>query len=304
MSGATAYPSPGAHSSSSPGSRRIALTQPAQEALMKDLQDRVVVITGAGSGIGRGSALAFARQGAKVVVADRDGDRAESVAKEAAALGPGTLGVRCDVVSDDDLVSLRDGALERFGAIDVIMNNVGVIAAGSPLSIPLSDWQRIIEVNLLSMIRSNQVFLPLMLERGEGHVVNTASTNGLYAYSPDRLPYTATKAAIVMVSEALALYLKPRGVGITCLCPGPVMTNIAEQVTVHGELDGLRGPTLELLDPADVGEMVVQAVKEDRFLLLTHPAELHDILVRRANDPEGFLASQIAAITDSPEVFS
>jgi len=269
---------------------------------MKDLQDRVVVITGGGSGIGRGSALAFARAGAKVVVADRDDDRSESVAKEARAVGPGALSVRCDVVSDADLTALRDRALEHFGAIDVIMNNVGVIAAGSPLDIPLSDWQRVIDVNLLSVVRSNAVFLPLLLAQGEGHVVNTASTNALYAYSSDRLPYTATKAAIVAISEALALFLRPRGVGITCLCPGPVITNISEQITFHGEVGPIQAPTLELLDAGDVGEMVVQAVQDDRFLLLTHPKEVHDILVRRADDPEGFLAGQIAAMTDSPVV--
>ena len=145
-------------------------------------------------------------------------------------------------------------------------------------------------------MRANQVFLPVLLEQGHGHVVNTASTNGLFSYSSDRLPYTATKAAIVGLSEALALYLKPRGVGVTCLCPGPVATNIVESIAFHGGLSGVRGPDLPILDPSVVGEQVVDAVRTDRFLLLTHP-QVHDILVRRAADPDAFLAEQIAAVT-------
>jgi len=190
---------------------------------------------------------------------------------------------------------VRDLALADFARLDIVMNNVGVIAAGPPLSIPFTEWQRVVDTNLLSLVRSNQVFLPVLLERGDGHVVNTASTNGLFSYSYDRLPYTATKAAIVGVSEALALYLKPRGVGVTCLCPGPVATNIVEQIAYHGDLSGVRGPALDLLDPEVVGEQVVGAVRADTFLLLTHP-EVHDLLVRRAEDPEAFVAAQIAAI--------
>ncbi len=262
---------------------------------MEELNGRVAVITGAGSGIGRGAALAFARAGTSVVVADVDGGRAATVAEEARALGVGAAGVACDVTVDRDLEAVRDRALGDFGRVDIVMNNVGVIAAGPPLSIPFSEWQRVIDTNLLSLVRSNQVFLPVLLERGDGHVVNTASTNGLFSYTFDRLPYTATKAAIVGVTEALALYLKPRGIGVTCLCPGPVATNIVEQMAFHGDLSGVRGPALDLLDPETVGEQVVEAVRADRFLLLTHP-EVHDLLVRRAEDPEAFVAEQIAAI--------
>jgi NAD(P)-dependent dehydrogenase (short-subunit alcohol dehydrogenase family) len=115
------------------------------------------------------------------------------------------------------------------------------------------------------------------------------------AYAYERLPYSATKAAVVAVSEALALYLRPRGIGVTCLCPGPVATNIGEQMTFHDDVP-LHGPRdLELLDPAVVGDMVVDAVRADRFLLLTHQA-VHDILVRRAEDPEAFLDAQITAL--------
>ncbi|TMK55119.1 MAG: SDR family oxidoreductase [Actinobacteria bacterium] len=259
---------------------------------MNDLEGRVAVITGGGSGIGRGTALAFAREGVKIVVADIDHDRAAETEGNANAIGVDAVAVRCDVTREEDLAAVRDLALERFGRVDIVMNNVSVIAVGLPLEIPLDEWQRSIDVNLLSIVRSNQVFLPVLLARGEGHVVNTASTAGLYAYTFERLPYTATKAAIVGMSEALALYLRPRGIGVTCLCPGPVATNIVEQMRFFGEPRAVQGPTLAIVDSSVAGDVVVEAVRGDHFLALTHP-EVHDIIVRRAEDPDAFLRGQI-----------
>ena len=99
------------------------------------------------------------------------------------------------------------------------MNNVGVLAMGPPESLPDEAWRRVLEVNLMSVARSNRVFLPLLIEQGRGHVVNTASASGLLAYGFDRLPYVASKHAVVGITEALALYLAPKGIGVTCLCP-------------------------------------------------------------------------------------
>jgi len=279
-----------------PGSRPLAHEHcTTTEAAVEDLRDRVVVVSGGGSGIGRATALAFAREGARPVIADIDPARADSTEQEARALGVDALGVRCDVTRDADLDALRDVTLDRFGRVDIVMNNASVIPVGLPETLPIEAWERCIDVNLLSVVRSLHRFLPGFLERGSGHVVNTASTAGLMAYAFERLPYTATKAAVIAVSEALALYLRPRGIGVTCLCPGPVATNIAEQMTFHDDVP-LHGPRdLALLDPAVVGDMVVDAVRTNRFLLLTHD-EVHDLLVRRARDPEAFLAEQVAAL--------
>lgn len=263
---------------------------------MDELRGRVAVITGGGSGIGRGSALAFARAGAMPVVADIDGGRAETVAREARELGVDAVGVQCDVTDDASLHALRDSALERLGAVDIVMNNVSIIPIGRPETLPIEEWQRAIDVNLLATVRSVQLFLPAMLERGEGHIVNTASTAGLFAYAFERLPYTATKAAVVAVSEALALYLRPRGVGITCLCPGPTATNITEQIRFHDEVPINSPGDLEIMDAEVVGDMVVDAVRTNTFLLLPHGQQVRDILVRRAQDPEAFVAAQIAAL--------
>ncbi len=177
----------------------------------------------------------------------------------------------------------------------MVFNNVGVIASGLPLDIPIDEWRRILETNVLSIVRSNAVFLPGLIEQGSGHVVNTGSTAGLYPYAYDRMPYSTAKAAVISLSESMALYLRPLGIGVSCLCPGPVRTNIIEQNRVSGPGLGIRAPKLALMDPAAVADLVVAGIRDDRFLVLTHP-EVHDTLVARADDPDGFLARQIAEL--------
>jgi NAD(P)-dependent dehydrogenase (short-subunit alcohol dehydrogenase family) len=239
-----------------------------------ELDGAVAVITGAGSGIGRASAMAFAGRGANVVVTDIDEARAASVADE---IGERAVGARCDVTSKDDLEAARDLALERFGRVDLVMNNVGICAAGDPLDIPMEAWERSVDVNLLSVVRSNEVFLPLLLDQGSGHVVNTASTGGLLPYGWDRLPYTATKFAVVGMSEALAVYLRPKGIGVTCLCPAVTATNMFEQVTMYGPLTQPSSPGYESM-PADVvGEMLADAVEANRFLVVPLPKALEEL---------------------------
>lgn len=252
-----------------------------------DLSSAVAVVTGAGSGIGRAAALSFARRGAGVVVTDIDPERARLVAEQ---IGGPAVATRCDVTSLDDLESTRDLALDRFGRVDLVMNNVGVLAVGPVEAIPLEAWQRIVDVNLLGVVRSNLVFLPLLLEQGSGHIVNTASTAGLLPYGFDRLPYTATKHAIVGLSESLALYLRPRGIGVSCLCPAGVATNIVEQITFYGDAAAPVGPSFPVVQAETVGELVAEGVTEGRFLILTAP-EVQDELARRGAGVDDYLAS-------------
>ena len=264
---------------------------------MDDLDGKVAVVTGGGSGIGRASSLALAQAGVAVVIADLDGDRTETVVAEIVAAGGRAIGFRCDVASDDQVIALREAALGGFGQVDIVMNNVGILAVGYPEQIPMDGWRRLVEVNLLSVARSITTFLPDMVARRSGHIVNTSSTAGLYAYSYERLPYSATKGAVIALSEALALYCRPRGVGVTCLCPGPVITNIGDQIEWFGDPGPLHGPDLPPLQPEAVGAQVVEAIRTDRFLLLTH-AEVQEVLIARAQDPEGFLRQQIQRISD------
>ncbi|WP_319435686.1 SDR family oxidoreductase [Mycobacterium sp. RTGN5] len=244
------------------------------------------MITGAGSGIGRATAHSMARRGANVVVTDLHPDRAKAVADE---IGSRAAYTGCDVTSLADLERARQLALDSFGRIDVVMNNVGILAVGAVEDIPIEAWERAVDVNLLSVVRSNLVFLPGLLEQGSGHIVNTASTAGLLPYGFDRLPYTATKHAIVGLSESLAFYLRPKGIGVSCLCPAGVATNIMEQITFYGEPKPPRGPAFPIRDADDVGELVADAITADRFLVLTAP-EVADEMRERGVDVDGYLA--------------
>ena len=137
-----------------------------------------------------------------------------------------------------------------------------------------------------------RAFLPLFLEQGSGHVVTTGSTAGLFPYAYDRLPYAATKAAVVALTEALALYARPRGIGVTCFCPAGVMTNIVEQIREYGPPRPVQPPQVPVISAEDAGELVVQGILEDRLLVLTDPVA-ESMVHQHALDREVFLASQI-----------
>jgi NAD(P)-dependent dehydrogenase (short-subunit alcohol dehydrogenase family) len=253
-----------------------------------DLNGARAVVTGAGSGIGRAAARAFARRGSRVVVSDVSLERARAVADEIERAGGSAIAVRCDVARAEDLAALRDACLARFGGVDLVMNNVGVLAMGPPESVPLEAWQRVLDVNVLGIVRSNLVFLPLLIEQGRGHVVNTASVSGLLAHGWDRLPYVTSKHAVVGMSESLAIYLRPRGVGVTCLCPAGVKTNIVEQITFYGAPSTPRAPDFGVVEADVVGELAADAVASGRFLVLTTPT-VHDAIVERAHDVDAYV---------------
>jgi NAD(P)-dependent dehydrogenase (short-subunit alcohol dehydrogenase family) len=261
---------------------------------MEMLNKKVAIVTGGASGIGRGAVLAMARAGMNVVVADINAAAAETVAQSARALGVEALSAVCDVAHIEAFTALRDQVLARFGRVDVVMNNAGVILSGLPEEIPLSEWERVLSVNLMSVVRSIHVFVPLLCQQGSGHIVNTASFAGLYTYSFDRMPYAASKAAIVQMSEGLAIYLEPKGVGVTCLCPGPVKTNIMQGCKVWSQGLDVRGPGAEfrLLEADEVGEQVVDAIRRNVFFLPTH-REVVPRLIDRATDWDAFLGRQI-----------
>jgi NAD(P)-dependent dehydrogenase (short-subunit alcohol dehydrogenase family) len=179
--------------------------------------------------------------------------------------------------------------VDHFGRVDLVHNNVGVLAVGPVEEIPLEAWERVVNINLMSVVRSLKVFLPAMLQQGSGHIVNTASTAGLFPYGYDRLPYTTTKHAIVGLSESLAVYLRPRNIGVSCFCPAGVMTNIVEQITYYGDQHTPpRAPNFGVIDADTAGELVAEGVAAGRFLILTTP-EPADELRERGNDVEAYI---------------
>jgi NAD(P)-dependent dehydrogenase (short-subunit alcohol dehydrogenase family) len=261
---------------------------------MQDLTGRTAIVTGAASGIGEATALALAACGVAVVVADIDEPGARRVAREIEARGGAAMAHSCDVTDDDAFETLKTRTLKQFGRIDIVMNNAGALTRGLPDHMPLAEWRRIFDINLFSMVRSNLAFLPLLIGQGFGHIVNTASFAGLYTYSFDRQPYAAAKAAVVQMSEGLALYLRPHGVGVSLLCPGPVRTNIVSTMREFGPATQTRGPgpMFRLMEPAEVGEQVVQAIRDNRFLVPTDE-KVRELLIARAKDWDGFLDAQM-----------
>jgi NAD(P)-dependent dehydrogenase (short-subunit alcohol dehydrogenase family) len=253
-----------------------------------DLDGARAIVTGAGSGIGRAAAHSFARRGSRVVVSDVLGERAETVAAEINGAGGAAIAVRCDVAELTDLERLRDACVASFGGVDLVMNNVGVLAMGPPESLPLKAWQRVLDLNVMGIVRSNLVFLPLLIEQGRGHVVNTASISGLLSHGWDRLPYVTSKHAVVGMSESLAIYLRPKGIGVTCVCPAGVQTRIVEQIEFFGQPSLPRSPDFGVVEPEVVGELVADAVTAGRFLVLTAPA-VHEAMMERVRDVDAYV---------------
>jgi NAD(P)-dependent dehydrogenase (short-subunit alcohol dehydrogenase family) len=203
---------------------------------MGELSGRIAVITGAGSGIGRSTALLLARLGARVHVTDVDVGRAEAVAGEIAASGGEGASRQLDVTDADAVEALAASVFEADGAVDVLHNNAGIAHTGYVEETKLEDWRRVIEVNLMGTVHGVHAFVPRMLRQGRpAHIVNTASLAGLVA-SAELVPYTTSKFAVVGLSEALNAELAPKGIRVTALCPGVVDTNIVRDATYRGQV--------------------------------------------------------------------
>lgn len=274
-----------------------------------ELQDRVVVVTGGASGIGRSLSLAFAAAGAKgVVVADVDATGAERVAAEVDA-APGTtggLGVGCDVSVESQVQDVVRAAEERFGPVDVFCANAGILVTGG-IETPDAAWDRAWSINVKSHLYAARAVIPGMVERGEGYLVHTASAAGLLTQL-GAAPYSVTKHAVVSFAEWVSITYGDAGVRVSALCPQAVATNLGatsrqvlagEPVTVPEP----RGDTVTsaagvgvvggagangVLSPDDVAAKVLEAIDEERFLILPHP-EVETYERRRADDRERWL---------------
>lgn len=262
-----------------------------------EFEGKVAVVTGGASGIGRACALAFAEQGADVVVADLNEERTAATVAEITQLGRRGLGVRTDVTKDGSVEALASDVIAAMGGVDLLMNNAGVVVGGPPERIPMEDWEWIVQVNLLGPVRGVRAFLPHFLERGSGYFVNTASFAGLVAHNPLSIPYDMTKHGVVGLSAGLALYCRPRGVGVSVLCPGYVETNLGENTRITGvELaDGPQAVPDRVVRPDEVAARVVAAVRAERFLILSQDEHLA-IVQRRWADIDHHILKQIEHI--------
>jgi NAD(P)-dependent dehydrogenase (short-subunit alcohol dehydrogenase family) len=247
-----------------------------------EVPEKVVVVTGAASGIGRALARRFAADGARgVVVADLDGEGAEAVAAE---IGESALPVRCDVTDPAHADALIGAAESAFGPVDLFCANAGV-AVGVDMATP-AEWDLAFGVNVRAHINAAERLLPGWLERGTGYFLSTASAAGI-ASQIGSAPYAVTKHAAVAFAEWLSITYGGRGVGVSCLCPMGVKTAMLEQ---GEDRLGFRVviDAATVLEADDVATAVVDGLRRETFLILPHP-EVLEFLRRKAADYDRWL---------------
>ncbi len=266
--------------------------------MMKQLSERVAVVTGAASGIGLATVERFLAEGMKVVLADVEQERLAAQVERLAGAGGDVLGVPCDVRDPQDIESLARQTLSHFGGVHVVFNNAGVAPAGPMLDTKPDDWRWIVEVNLLGVAYGVTTFGPILKEAGEGHIINTASEAGLVTSAVLGM-YSATKHAVVGITESLYRELDGTGVGVSCLCPNLVKTKIFE--SERNRDDGAEmtpsqtatiAPLREAIaamgiGPDQVAGEIVDAIRNDRFWIFTHEITRRAAAVRFADIEAG-----------------
>ncbi len=253
---------------------------------MDDLNGRVAVVTGGGSGIGRGIARTFGAAGMAVAVADIRQSSAEAVASEIESAGGRALGIGVDVTSEESLAAAVREIDNWAGGVNLLCANAGVLArVGSLAQHTLSDWEYTLSVNVLGIVKTVDAFLPaLRASAPDAHIVTTASLGGIV--SEVRAPigaYIASKYATVGYSEMLRAELAEQGIGVSVLCPGVVASDLmatsaanrpdafGEQASPHQAAGGAPPPPVKVMPAEEVGPIVIRAIRANRFLVLTHP---------------------------------
>ena len=253
-----------------------------------DYQGKVAVVTGGGSGIGRALAHAFARRGARIALADIEKPALDAVASELERAGSQVLALRVDVADPRQVAQLADSVYETFGAAHVLCNNAGIAVGGRVRDLSLEEWEWALRVNLFGVIHGLHAFLPRMLESGEPcHIVNTASLAGMMSM-PGLTPYSASKYAVVAISEGLAMECAGTNVGVSVVCPGWVKTRIAESDRHKGpeipvrpvtpEMEMMRGLLRGVIDsgtePEEIAQRVLEGIEQRALYIFPNPGNL------------------------------
>jgi NAD(P)-dependent dehydrogenase (short-subunit alcohol dehydrogenase family) len=256
------------------------------------IEGRVAVVTGAGSGIGRELALALAAAGASVVAGDLDSAGAAETATRIATAGGSALGVTADAASVDGIAALIYSARGEFGPVDLFVANAGIMGAPG-LGEDEADWDRVIDVNLRAHVRAAKALVPEWLERGGGYFVSVASAAGLLTQI-GAAGYSVTKHAAVGFAEWLSITYGGKGIGVSCVCPMGVDTPLLSGILASSDPAArMAGAAVaragEVMGPDRVAAAAVDAVRDDQFLVLPHPVVL-DMYRQKGSDYERWIA--------------
>lgn len=242
-----------------------------------------VFVTGGASGLGRAIALRYAREGSRVCIGDINPEQGDVVAKEIEAAGGESCFVECDVRRISDLEKARDAIVEKWGGVDVVVNNAGVASAGGIGESTLTDWDWVLDINLLGVVRGCKVFTPLFKKQGGGAFINVASMAGLML-APLMGSYNVSKAGVIALSETLHQELREDGISIHCVCPAFFQTNLTS--SMRSDIPGIQQSINKLMKRSDltaddVANDIWRAHKNGNFWVLPHVKERRMWLLKR-----------------------
>ena len=238
--------------------------------------DKVVLITGASSGIGAGIARELARAGATVVLGARRTDRLDMLVEEIHAAGGKAVARRLDVTDRNDVAAFAEAARQQFGRVDVIVNNAGIMPLSPMASMKVDEWDRMVDVNIKGVLHGIAAVLPEMTARGSGHIINIASIGAL-SVSPTAAVYCATKYAVRAISDGLRQ--EREDIRVTCIHPGVVESELAETITDPVAAKGMKSFRAIALKPDAIGRAVRFAIEQPSDV------DVSEIVVRPTKSP-------------------
>ena len=247
---------------------------------MRVIRGKKALVTGAGSGIGRAIAVRLAREGADVCLVEIDEESLAEVADEVRRMGVEALPIPCDVSRPEQIDAAVDQLLERWGYVDLLVNNVGVVFTGTTHGMPAQEWDRLLAINLHAPIHFTRRLLPVLLERPDSHLVNVASMYGLFALRKSAA-YHTTKFGLVGLSESLRAEYSPVGLGVSTICPGFVQTNLFRDGTTTNPSGVPRPPNWICTTPEHVADKTIRAIYRNRRLVLITPMAYFGFYLKR-----------------------
>ena len=242
--------------------------------MVVNIEGNVVVITGASSGLGESTARLLAASGAKVALGARRKDRIDALVKDITAKGGSAIGFKTDVTKRSDVEALVKGAMDKYGRIDVIVNNAGIMPIAPLAALKVEEWDRMIDVNIKGLLYGVAAALPIMQKQKQGHIINIASVAGFKVFAPGGTVYSATKFAVRAVTEGLRMEHKADNIRATIISPGAVASELPESSSEEATRENMR-EFYKIAIPADsIARAIAYAIEQPAEV------EIDEIVIR------------------------